>query len=102
MPFKKGREKTGGIQKGGEHKLLDVLRICAETGADPFRAMAEIVADTRVQSDKHLRLAAAKELVKYMKPQLKAIEISGEIEAKPSVLILGDGRKLVFTNEENK
>jgi hypothetical protein len=41
-------------------------------GVDPFAIMAELALDT---SDPDLRFAAAKELARYLRPQLKSIDV---------------------------
>ncbi len=81
MPFKPGKPKTGGKVKGSKNKTtigIDnrVDEICASVGSNPFLILAILSKDP----DPTIALQAAKELCKYCKPQLKAIEISGNAD----------------------
>lgn len=78
------RPKTGGRKKGTPNKdkqeLLDAIQAHVEekfgtVGWDPVLQMAVFAADE--ENEKALRLNAAKEVAQYVKPKLKAIEMSG-------------------------
>lgn len=97
--FEKGHKKLGGRKKGTSNKGYDIdaiLAACAKYGKEPLDALAEMIAG----HNQHYRFAASRELMKYLGKQLKAIEHSGEIESKPSVVVLHDGRKLVFKSDD--
>ena len=74
--FKKGepRPANAGIKKGTLHRKTRVELACEAAGVDPFKVMAEIAGD-----DKHPdRLIAAKALSKFLEPEKKAVEVSGQ------------------------
>jgi hypothetical protein len=74
---RKTRAKTGGRQKGTRNKRTQELTELLEKrfpGYDPVSAMAAMANDTSL--DETLRLSANKEVAKYVRPQLKAIEHS--------------------------
>lgn len=81
MPFKPGKEKTGGRVAGTKNKLtigieMRVQEICEEVGVNPFEVLARLALDP----DPSVASSAAKALCKYVKPELKAIEISGNAD----------------------
>lgn len=86
--FEVGHKKHGGRKKGSVNKrtraLMAVEQLCEEKGFNPFEAMLELAQTARSQET---RLNALKEICKYIQPQKKAIEHSGEISnpyaAKP-------------------
>ena len=66
-----------GRPKGSRNKrTVELVELLAERfpGYDPVAAMAEMANDTSL--DDSLRLSASKEVAKYCRPQLKAIEHS--------------------------
>lgn len=74
--FEKGHKKlpNSGIKKGTVHRKTRVELACEAAGVDPFKVMAEIAGD-----DKHPdRLIAAKALSKFLEPEKKAVEVSGQ------------------------
>ena len=67
----------GGRPKGSRNKrTVELVELLAERfpGYDPVAAMAEMANDPSL--DDSLRLSASKEVAKYCRPQLKAIEHS--------------------------
>ena len=79
--FQKGREKTGGRQKGTKNKLnLGVEDALNARGIDCVEEMLKI-AQTTDKED--IRLTVYKELLKYVYPQRKAVEIANEVELPP-------------------
>ena len=64
-----------------------------EIGADPFKYMADVIADSTLTHD--LRLHAANSLAKYVQPQLKASDIvlSGNPDAPLVVRVRRRGDK---------
>ena len=82
MAFKAGHKKLGGRQKGTPNKRgrsIDELRDLAEArGCDPFEIYIEIAMASGPRADQSLRLAAAKEIAKYVLPPTpSAVQISG-------------------------
>ncbi len=80
--------KYGGRQKGtpnGERKEL--VQLLADKFPDwhPVVAMAEMANDVSLAKD--LRLTAMKEVSKYVAPQLKAIEHSGNIDTTETITV---------------
>ena len=74
---KTGLPNKGGRPKGSRNKRsLELAELLAKQfpGYDPVAAMAAMANDTSL--DEPLRLAANKEVAKYVRPQLKAIEHS--------------------------
>lgn len=70
--------KTGGRQKGTPNKRAlsdDLLAKCEARGIDVFDMLLDFTGEAPME----LRLAALKELMRYLYPQKKAIEHSGEI-----------------------
>lgn len=85
-------KKTGGRIKGtpnAERKELVELLHSKYPGYDPVLAMAEIAHDKKNNSD--LIFAAHKEVAKYTRPQLKAIEHSGGVTTTTIEVIEKDG-----------
>ena len=76
MPFEKGREKTGGREKGTPNRERELIRnLITERYPDyhPVIAMTEIALDEN--NPVELRLSAHKEVAKYIEPQLKSTEV---------------------------
>ncbi len=74
---KPGTPKTGGRAPGTPNKSTQTLmEICETKGFNPFEAMLEIA---RFAPDMPTQLNALKEVCKYLYPQRKAVEHSGEI-----------------------
>lgn len=102
MPRPKGHEKSGGRVKGTlTQKRKELYEIADEMGVDPFEVLLQFAKGDwqglGYQSETYLipsqsgaiekriiepelRFAAAKELAKYLRPQLKAIEHSVDSE----------------------
>lgn len=82
--FKKGREKTGGRQKGTPNKrtveFLDAL--------GDFPTVENMKALYNTTDDDNLKFMILKELAKYQYPQRKAVEMSGEVDM-PIISIKG-------------
>lgn|SRR4030066_714891 len=78
MPFKKGKEKTGGISKGQKHKktlLKEKLGVKTVKKIDEFAVMLirnwfEFLAS----EDDTVRLMATKELSKFVFPTKRQVE----------------------------
>ena len=75
--------KTGGRQKGTPNKhpigfRAQLKAYCDAKGIDPHFFLADIIADK--STDLTLRFQAAKELARYIEPQLKAVEHSSKLE----------------------
>ena len=80
MPFKKGKEKTGGISKGQKHKktlLKEKLGVKTVTKIDEF---ADILINNWFEflssADDNVRLIATKELSRFVFPVKRSIEAS--------------------------
>ena len=91
--FQKGHAKLGGIKKGQKHHKTRVELACEQAangrGVDPFLVMAEIAADPTHPE----RLIAAKALSKFLEPEKKAVEVTGEMDHGITVHIVDYGKK---------
>ena len=97
--FKKGHKKKGGRKKGTANKATATLKeLLAEKYPDynPVVAMAEMAQDEK--NTVTVRLAAHREVAKYTNHQLKAIEITGEIDGPKVVQTykLANGTEITF------
>ncbi len=94
--------KTGGRRKGTpNHDRQQLNDMIAERypGYHPVLALAGIANDS--ENDIHIRLQANKEVAKYICPQLKAIDITSDIDqgsflnvSKRSIFTLPDGTEI--------
>lgn len=82
MPFQKGQKKVEG--SGRKKNVLNKDRATLYEqmqerypGYNPVLAMADMAQDKKL--DDNLRLQAHKEVAKYTFPQLKAMEVSGNM-----------------------
>jgi hypothetical protein len=95
-----GRKTGGGSRKGIPNKhptaFRDQLRTyCASIGADPFRFMADLLVNTETvlvgvtdageplsqpAVSLGLKFQCAKELARYLEPQLRSVELTGDPE----------------------
>jgi hypothetical protein len=87
----KGVKTGGGSRKGIPNKQPSSFRTqlreyCESIGADPHKFLADIIVDP--DAEVGLRVNAAKELAKYLEPQLKAIEHSGELEHDMAITVI--------------
>lgn len=74
--FQKGRQKTGGRKKGTPNKrTADIIERLQ--GVDIVGELLLIAATTEKEETK---VTVYKELMKYVYPQRKAVEIANEIE----------------------
>jgi hypothetical protein len=74
-----GHPKRGGRKKGTPNKVKkSVDDICAEYGFDPIRGMIELLNEPGATRDQ--RITLTKELAKYVHPQKRALEVSGNID----------------------
>ena len=82
--FKKGHAKKGGRKKGTPNKrtreLFEVLG-----SFDPAQELIKLYNET---DNKDLKVSISKELMKYVYPQRKAVEMTGDIEL-PEINIKG-------------
>lgn len=78
MPeFKKGKEKTGGRQKGTRNKFgYAAKQVFEKRNFNSLDLAIDWITDE--SNDKKLRAYLLKEVMKYQFPQLKAIEFSGD------------------------
>ena len=73
MGFQKGRQKTGGRVKGTKNKLnMGVVEALEQRGIDCVEEMLKIAEQTEKED---IRLTVYKELLKYVYPQRKAVEV---------------------------
>lgn len=78
MPFKKGREKTGGIQKGQKHNKtilkenlgIDTIKNVEQFEPTLINNWIEFLSD----EDKNIRLTATKECSKFVFATKKQVE----------------------------
>ena len=82
--FKKGREKTGGRQKGTPNKqtaeFLDAL--------GDFPTVENMKTLYNTTEDDNLKFMILKELAKYQYPQRKAVEMTADVDM-PIISIKG-------------
>lgn len=77
--FQKGKEKTGGRKKGTPNKkTADIMERLK--GVDIVGELLEIARTTEKEDTK---VTVYKELMKYVYPQRKAVEIANEVELPP-------------------
>lgn len=80
----KGKPKTGGRKIGSINKrpesLIELHAMCAARGVNVFESLLEYV---YTPGDPNTRLAAIKELMKYLHPQLRSVDISGTVDLNP-------------------
>ncbi len=78
MPFKKGHTKTGGIKKGQKHKrtiLKEKLGIDTVGKIDQLAPTAiNNLVEFLSSYDDNMRLAATKEILKYLFPTKRQVE----------------------------
>ena len=89
-PKGKPRPPNSGRKKGTLNKIDTKARqtlreICEQEGIDPFLGMLRLA---KSSSDEGIRAQMLKESCKYVYPQLKAIEHSGEIKNPYAALTL--------------
>ncbi len=73
MAFTPGHKRIGGRTKGTPNKAsLPIAETCAFYGCDPLQAMIECL------KKPEYRFAAAKELLQYIYPKRKALDITLE------------------------
>lgn len=87
MGWPKGKPRAPGVgRKAGtpNRKTQTLMDQCAAKGINVFELMLEYVTEP---CDAALRLQAIKELMKYLHPQRKAVEHSGEMSEKIEVVI---------------
>ena len=84
MGQKVGHKKVGGRQKGTPNKktkeLLEVLG-----SFNPAEKLMQLYAET---TNEELKTSIAKELMKYVYPQRKAVEMTGDVQL-PEINIKG-------------
>lgn len=83
----RGPKSTGKPQKDKleladriDRKLRDLRLHAGNEEWDPVVGMAIIGADAYKKGDDQMALVAMREVAKYVRPQLKAVEHSGEVE----------------------
>ena len=76
--FQNGHEKIGGRTKGTKNKLnLGVSQALNTRGIDCVNEMLNIAKNT---DKEEIKLAVYKELLKYIYPQCKAVEIANDVK----------------------
>lgn len=71
--------KTGGRQKGTPNKKTqDITMRLERLGFDPVKNMIEIGRQAMAEGDLKLAMDANKELLQYIAPKRKAVEVTGE------------------------
>ncbi len=74
MPFAKGRSKTGGRKKGGSFAAT-VKETMMRLGCNPAEGLADLALNSENES---IRLRANAELLEYIYPKLRSMELSGD------------------------
>ena len=95
MGFEKGKDKTGGRQKGGKNKKTtqweEFAKFCMEGGLDRYK-------EELLKLEGKDFVNAFQNQMEYFKPKLSRREITGE-DGKPIAIQyyeLPDGTKLIF------
>lgn len=83
MGFKKGHKKVGGRTKNTPNKRTGVLEDILGT-FDPAERLVKLFDQT---DDEHIKFGILKELMKYVYPQKKALEVSTTDDAGIKVII---------------
>lgn len=84
-PKGKTRPENSGRKKGTVNKNTQTLQeICAKHNIDVFEAMVMLCIE---EGNKDKRFERLKEIAKYIYPQRKAVEHSGELDSKIEVII---------------
>ena len=93
MTFVRGKSgNPKGRPKGSRNaKTKLAAELCAKMKFDPIQALIEIAQDKGVKVE--TRAAAAREVAKYVRPQLRAIEHSGDKEGAEVKVIMNLGGK---------
>ena len=81
----KGQPKTpgSGRQKGTRNKRsIEVDQLLRDLNCDPFEGMARLAQKAESEGDNALAGRMYSELAKYLKPQKKAVEHTGDIDNK--------------------
>jgi hypothetical protein len=84
MPFQKG---NAGRRVGSVNKAPSIAQIFAQRKFDPIVAMIDIYEKASKKQDLALAGKMAAELAKYIHPQKKAVEISGDAEKPLQFLV---------------
>lgn len=106
--FKPGQSgNLAGKPKGIKNKIqYDVAKTLKENNFDPIIELIEIARDPK--SGCRVRLEATMDLLSYVAPKLKSIEISGGGEDLPPIIMNFAGSKnnveesVITNNETNK
>lgn len=94
MAWPKGKPRAPGVgRKAGtpNRKTQSLMEQCEAKGVNVFDLMLEYVTEP---CEPGLRLQAIKELMKYIHPQRKAVEHSGEMDQKIEVIITDYTKKI--------
>lgn len=79
MPAPKGHARYGGRQKGTPNKVTrDLFAKLEEKSFDPWAEMIEIARDMNHPD----RTTAIKEMLQYIYPKRKAVEVSGSMDLR--------------------
>ena len=79
--FQKGRKKTGGRKKGTKNKrTLLVEEIVQEKGLCLVTRLLELAEDNKTPIN--IKAGVFRDLLEYIYPKKKAVELSGEVEHK--------------------
>ena len=78
MPFQKGHTKTGGIKKGQRHKKTILKEKLGIEAVEKIDQLAPTAINNLVEflssDDDNVRLAATKEILKYLFPTKRQVE----------------------------
>jgi hypothetical protein len=72
MPFEAGRPKTGGRQAGVVNKKTQMREALEDLGVDPLKALIDLI--PQLEPDEQAQ--HFKDLLAYLYPKRKAIELS--------------------------
>lgn len=81
---------VGSKNKEKEDFRNRIKRYCEETRSDPFKFMVDIINKKGVPYP--LKILAAKELMQYLEPKLRSVEVTGDPE-KPLMILSPDARQ---------
>lgn len=82
MPFQKGHTKTGGIKKGQKHKKTILKEKLGIEAVEKIDQLAPTAINNLVEflssDDNNVRLAATKEILKYLFPTKRQVETTAK------------------------
>ena len=104
-----GLPKTGGRVKGTPNKSTEIIEAaCCRNNYSPIDELIEVAQAAKQSGDLNLRYKCASELMGYLYPKRKAIDIQEPIEEQPQQKLViefiesdGNGRQMSRSLTDN-